>query len=58
MLGCAVKRPARTDLILDLKCISGTIVLKDCINSDPNRCAHSVITYKKGCEYIVVHKSK
>ena len=57
-VGCAVKRPVRTDIILPVTCVSGQIILTDCIDADTSRCKHSIITYKKGCEIVMAQKHK
>lgn len=54
-LGCAPKR-VTTNLVIELHCLTAPVELRNCDLSDPPRCKQSKITYRKGCERVVVGK--
>lgn len=56
-LGCA-KRVVRIDLVIFPYCLKGPVLMTGCDDSNPPRCKTSIVTYKKGCEYVQVPHGK
>jgi len=51
---CAAKKPAGTNLVIPVACLTKPIRMVGCDDSNPPKCKKSIIAYKKGCDEIEV----